>query len=180
MKFIVAATLGLSVLTYSSIAQQSLPPAEAGPSLAETMKFLQSELNEQKPVPYTQIISGYAVPFENPNSLGERNVVADPATCSINYQWWVIGAKVVVNTIHLANVRGMELRDGQTDEELMQQVAAESKSSFRFGPFFEIVIQSRGQVTNRLAFLNEDERSHVLRALDHAIKLCGGGYKPLF
>src|ERR1700679_807899 len=89
-----ARILALSIAAFvSASAQQAVAPppkpADSGPTLEETMKFIQDNLEEGK-LTYTAFVSDASQPgvqWKNQFKVEMTHLVADAKTCRISFHW---------------------------------------------------------------------------------------------
>jgi hypothetical protein len=194
MRNLLAATL----IAFSSIAlaQKSVPPpakpADNGPSLEVTMKFIQEKLNDQGTFNYVEFIHDDADGSDWTRRWSETQASfkADPGTCTVGYHYNVVTDKkddsprqydlgfslrevkaLSVMTSHQAKTTQMNdrgyawtIRTVPTFFVLRVTTVDSSPAKLRVPP-------------SDLNFHDEDTANRVARALNHAVELCGGGEK---
>jgi hypothetical protein len=185
---------GASEAELSAIASQGAAPANAppagaqtnsGPSLADTMKFIQDKLNEMGTVNF----AGYVHDSSN-NSDGVQkftatisNVAANPSACSLSYHRLVFnnGSKehnedVVIN---LREVHSITVLPDEQDWQMYLARTGDSAKTVKDVPDISaLVIKLNNGKDPTIRFYEQELADRVAKALVHAVELCGGGPKP--
>ncbi|MGA3161548.1 MAG: hypothetical protein ABSC77_10045 [Terracidiphilus sp.] len=168
-------------------AQPDAPPANTGPSLAETMQFIQEKLNGIGKVSYVDVF--YAAvdgtTAENTYTDEISNVVADPSQCHISYH-----RKAIQN--------GKTYRDKENEFSMrdVQEIVVkpleqfETESAVNNGitnvsittrpPMTILEARLPHDMTYTFRFADADHADRVAKAMLHAVELCGGGNKDKF
>lgn len=183
---IVSIILSLMLITSAALAQ-AVPvppkPADSGPSLEATMRFIEDKLNDQGKVSYT-------LSFETAGEVQESgrieqeisDVKANPATCELawktKYSW---NGELKANNPRGFSFRTIEkLRVITEDDhwrELEEKTGAKVKH-FTNPPVF-LIIAFPASGGGHFFYFREDEiANRVAKAMVHAVELCGGGSKP--
>jgi hypothetical protein len=176
----------LALTTGAALAQRkSVPappkPADNGPSLEATMKFIQDKVSEQGKIVY----AGYG----HDNATGQdwvgqyteelSNFVASAPECKISYHFHEtsngqpsndIEAWFKLNTIQDVLVETREQNFKQADV----KAGHPTWSSRVDPPTWVVEARWKGGV-NDIFFHEEDMANRVAKALVHAVELCGGG-----
>lgn len=179
--------LNLMALAYVS-AQVAVPPppkpADDGPSLAETMQFIQEKLNglgQVNYVVYTHDNVG-GTDFISQSSAEARDVIPDPATCRIGYHWVTANGAVAWDiSFSLHDVRNVTVMTGEQNQRNIDLAAEHPAWDSKISPpLFVLIARRTGNVDNSFYFTDEDMANRVAKAMVHAVELCGGGNKDLF
>ncbi|MGB9406753.1 MAG: hypothetical protein WCA89_04405 [Terracidiphilus sp.] len=177
----------LLTATTAGLAQTSVAPppkpADSGPSLAVTMKFIQDKMNEQGKINYAL--------YTHDNSSGEdwpvyqisieaTNVVADPATCRLTWHKVTTnGGKVGIDrdfSLDLRDVQTFEVRTSVREAKMEDTANGHPQLDKRQDPpYFAVTARSKGNVETPFFFTNEETANRVAKAMVHAVELCGSG-----
>jgi hypothetical protein len=140
-------------------------PADDGPSLADTMKFIEDKLRAKA-----------IAPFHGALTKAEAN----PANCQLT----MLGgnSNEAIELVKFAEIEKIEVfqRVDEDNEpirykfDLMFHTKSQTAVN-RYGNRNKVVM-SRGQA--ELRFEEEDMANRVAKAMLHAVELCGGGSKP--
>jgi hypothetical protein len=190
-RILLAASL-LCGVAFTLTAQQTVAPppkpAESGPSLAVTMKFIQDKMNEQGKINYALYTHDNSSDEDWPVyqiSIEISNVIANPATCRITWH------KVTTNngkagidrdfSLDLRSVLNLEVRTS-TREAKMEDTANghPALDKRQDPPYFATTAQSKGNVETPFFFTSEDTANRIAKAMVHAVELCGGGNQEPF
>ena len=164
-------------------------PADSGPTLAETMQFIQAKLNEFGKVSFVAFFqntddgSTWTITFTSEYS----NIVADQNQCRISYHW------KATDHDHGKTVKDendvFSLRDVQ-DIVVRPTEQANTERNARNGhpiietstspPVVELQARSPHGEDNFFTFTDADLADRVAKAMLHAVELCGGGNKEKF
>ncbi len=160
-------------------------PADEGPSLQVTMKFIQEKIENVGPVNfvayYHDNIAGndWAVQFMNQIS----RVSADPSTCRIDYHLYLqrAGQKVFdldkwLGLKDIVNIEVMPL--SQDFKGLSTKQGHPSWDNRIDPPVFGLYAEGEKIGRHYFEFSDEQMADRVAKALQHAVELCGGGTKP--
>ena len=162
-------------------------PVDEGPSLTDTMKFIQSKLNEVGKVNFGNYVHNNATNNDwiVQNSSEATNVVADPASCRITYHM-----KILVNehiefdkdaSIPLKEVQDLTVKAVEEDIKMIDAGLGYTTRSYRADPpIFVLTVRRAGNGSNSFDFADEEVAKRVAKALVHAVELCGGGNKDPF
>jgi hypothetical protein len=183
--------LTLLLLATTAVAQKSVPPppkpADSGPSLEVTMKFIQDKLNEQGTFNYVVFIhddvggSDWVVR----RSSAATNFVADPSTCRVSYhQKHVINGKTVGDVdlwFALRYVRSLAVMTIEQNMKIVDTDGGNPSWSYRAEPTFSVLrVKRTDNAGDDFLFHDEDSANRVAKALTHAVELCGGGENEPF
>jgi hypothetical protein len=172
-------------------AQQTIAPPPkpigSGPTLAATMEFIQTKLNEQGNMYYAAYVHDNATGNDWIKQVGveTRNLVADSTKCNINYH-----LKNTVNgsvsydddeSFNLHNVQNLEVRTSAQHRKRLDTGDGHPTWDARMDPpLFVLVIRQSGKDTDWFYFFDEDIANRVAKAMVHAVEFCGGGNKDPF
>jgi hypothetical protein len=162
-------------------------PADNGPSLAETMQFIQDKLNDLGKVSFVDFLQN----AHDGNTWTEThiretsNVVADPFQCRISYHRKAINKSIYSGDDIWDNNYVFSLRDVQ--EIVVKPWEQETTEFFaKTGtphiivtstspPITTLVVRRPHGEQNAFRFTNADLADRVAKAMLHAVELCGGG-----
>lgn len=161
-------------------------PADDGPSLEVTMKFIQDKLNDIGPVNFA--VYGHDDAGGGDSTMQQKievtKVFADPGACLIKYRWnWEKEGKVVDDHdggFFLKTVRDIAVTPLDQYQKKFVAAAGHPSWNYRDDPavFVLEVRKSETKGANTLVFFDEQLANRVAKALVHAVELCGGGTKP--
>ena len=204
---ILFATILTLTLGPAAIPQQGVPPASnqanASPSLAVTMQFIQDKLNGMGILRYTSYHSdpgyppGPANAWSYTRSAQMSSVVGSPSTCIISYHEREDSRLVPNETIPDATPTVAEadysipLKDVQDLKvETMEQYITGDMAALYPGytaiatatqpKTLMLIVQRSNGSPNHVAFQDAALADRVAKALVHAVALCGGGNKDPF
>jgi hypothetical protein len=185
---------GASEAELSAIASQGAAPANAppsgaqtngGPSLAETMKFIQDKLNEMGTVNFAGYVHDSASNEDGVQKFSATysNAVANPGACSLSYHRLVFnnGRKehnenVLINLREVKNVS--VLPDEQDWQRYLARTGDSTKTVKDVPEISALVIKLNNGKDPTIRFYEQELADRVAKALVHAVELCGGGPKP--
>jgi hypothetical protein len=169
-------------------AQQNVPPppkpADSGPSLADTMNFIQDKLNDLK---VTYMSYGHdnvaGTDFTNKFTDEYTKVVADPGACQIRYHYKDLrDGGVTVDTDPWFNLKAVANIVVMSREQALKQIdsaAGHPEYSYKIDPpMFVLHVVRTDKALHDFTFPEEDLANRVAKAMVHAVELCGGGSKP--
>jgi hypothetical protein len=183
MKIWLVVIMACGISSTAALGQQSATPrpAESGPSLAVTMQFLQSTLNEQGKLNWTthhhDSADGtnwdYAFIFEI------TNLVANPADCSIGYHYKITRDGAVSSdedaSLNLHDVQDLTLTTGDQRQNKNDAAAGHTTWTAKIDPpVFDLVVRGQGTAEYYFFFIDEDTANRATKAMGHAVELCGG------
>jgi hypothetical protein len=164
------------------------PPADTGPSLAETMRFIQEKLNDNDKISFIEFfqhtndgnITTDAMTYET------SNVVADQSSCRISYH-----RKGIENgstfgdenyVFLLRDVQEIVVRSEEQDEtEFSAKNGHPNIIATSTSPpttVLKVLLPHNDYYTFRFTDANLADR--VAKAMLHSVELCGGGSKDKF
>ena len=181
------ALAGIAVAAQQSKVPPPPKPADDGPSLAVTMKFIQDKINDQGKLNYALYVHDNANGSDwiVQKSLEAGNVVSNPVTWWIRYHWNVWDNGTAVQSADA----GFSLRDVQDivvmplEQEVKQADAKGGYTTRSYKsdpPVFVLMARREKGITNSFYFFDEDMANRVAKAMVHAVELCGGGNKDPF
>ncbi|HSZ62083.1 MAG TPA: hypothetical protein VK828_09805 [Terriglobales bacterium] len=196
------AMICLAALSVSAaFAQQSktVPPkpADQGPSLEVTLKFIQDKLNDVGEVNfaiywYNNILNRQELTYQT--SYEVSNVVAHPARCGITFHRKVLNDGRTVQDLDdwfsFHDVLDLAVRTGEQEVKKAQNDIGDHTYDTKFDPPLFVLAARRPknkrqqpsgwQVagTDQFFFTDEEMANRVAKAMVHAVELCGGGSKP--
>jgi hypothetical protein len=179
----------LRAIASQGAAPANVPPVGAqtssGPSLIDTMKFIEDKLNATGTVNF----AGYVHDASN-NSDGVQkfsatisNVAANPGACSLSYHRLVYnnGRKehnenVLIN---LREVKNISVLPDEQDWQMYLARTGDSTKTVKDVPdITALVFKLNNGQDPTIRFYDQELADHVAKALVHAVELCGGGPKP--
>jgi hypothetical protein len=183
MNMIRRVVLGLGIcliVGLRAVPQQAVPPppkpADSGPSLEATMKFIQDKLNDLGPISYTLDNTDDGTVINLYRST-VSSVVASAANCNISYKW-----KDEVPGI-LANEYDVDIPLKEVESIKIDTIAAPDAykaTAIRPQTYVLLVHGAHNDQWDSLLFQDDALADRVAKALIHAIELCGGGNKDPF
>ena len=185
---------GASEAELSAIASQGAAPANAppagaqtngGPSLADTMKFIQDKLNEMGTVNFAGYVHDAADNSDGVQKFSATisNVVTNPSACSLSYHRLVFnnGRKERIEdiAINLRDVHSITvLPDEQDWQNYLVRTGDTTKTVKDVPDISALVIKLNNGKDPTIRFYEQELADRVAKALVHAVELCGGGPKP--
>jgi hypothetical protein len=179
----------LSAIASQGAAPTSASPASAqtngGPSLADTMKFIQDKLNEMGTVNF----AGYVHEASNDTDGVQKfsstisKVAANPGACSLSYH------RLVYNNgrkehnedvaINLREVKNISVLPDEQDWQMYLVRTGDSTKTVKDVPeIIALVIKLNNGKDPTIRFYEQELADRVAKAMVHAVELCGGGPKP--
>jgi hypothetical protein len=160
-------------------------PADEGPNLEDTMKFVQDKLGDVGAVNYAAYGHDNATGNDWTNQLKTEatNVVADASSCRISYHWKMGingGAEPDSETSFLLKTVG-DVLVMTMEQDMKEQATAQGHPvwSFRVDPpVFVLKVRRKDKGSNVFDFFDEQLANRLAKAMVHAVELCGGGAKP--
>ncbi len=163
-------------------------PADTGPSLAETMQFIQNKLNSFGTVSFVAFVqntSNGATGTSN-DVCQIDNVIADQNQCRISFHYKdIANRKTVIDLNEVIQLRDVQEIVVKPEDQLETEWNASSGSPDNIitstSPTISslLVHQSHG-VDYVFRFYDADLADRVAKAMLHAVELCGGGNKEKF
>ena len=185
------AALALFILSLCVVAiPQSQPvapppkPADSGPTLEVTMRFVEDKLNEVGPVSYSATWQNHADNTSGSNQFtaAATAVEADAGGCKIAYHWRSVRDGQTTRDsdywFMLNAVREVVVRSGDDHLKKVNEDAGQKQVEAHVAPpHWVVVLRRGGRSENSFVFTDELMANRVARALTHAVDLCGGGKK---
>jgi hypothetical protein len=174
----------------SAPAEQPLAaaPADTGPSLAETMQFIQEKLNDIGEVSLVEFAQDL-----NDDSTGTgtakykfSNVFADQYQCRISYHWnHIQDGRIGQNENNVFSLRDVQdIVIKPLEQYLNEYDAKNGRPSIILTstspPISVLQIRRPHGEDNIFTFTDADLADRVAKAMLHAVELCGGGNKEKF
>jgi hypothetical protein len=168
-------------------------PADEGPSLEVTMKFIQDKLNDIGPVNFVMYLHDdiNSSDGKGQNRIEVSNVVTNPTACRIDYHWRrkeEQNGKVIANEdsdvwFLLKVVQDIAVMPMEQVQKSLAAAAGHPSWSFRVDPAVYVLEVRRTDTKgtkgiNAFAFFDEQLANRVAQAIVHAVELCGGGSTP--
>ena len=179
----------LSLFALTSAAQDVPPPpkpADEGPSLADTMKFIEEKLGSIGRVNYVVYMhdgtdgSDWTGKFSNEKS----NVRASVQSCRIDaHSWASTDGKVTEEGdlwFALKDVQEVVVETGEQDRKDRDSKAGHPEYSSRMDPPVFLIIAKQKEGGRYFYLYDESLANRIAKALVHAVELCGGGSKDPF
>jgi hypothetical protein len=161
-------------------------PADTGPTLAETMQFIQAKLQEFGKTSFAMYTHDNAdgKDFVDQATTELSNVVADPAACRISYHRSVTNNSVPTGkdgTINLREVQNLIVMTGDmTQTKSNAEDGHPTRNTTVQPPIFVLAVRKAGNQESWLYLSDEEMADRVAKAMLHAVELCGGGNKDKF
>jgi hypothetical protein len=187
--YLIAAFLSLLVISALAQEKNGVPPpprpADEGPTLEATMRFIQDKLNDIGAVNWALYI--------HDNDAGNdwivkrketvSNVVADAPACRISFH-----EKHEFNTqkegegdawFDLKQVGDIEVMTYEQRKKEMDTAAGHTTWTYRADPpLFVLKVNRKDKLYSEFFFYREELANRVAKAMVHAVELCGGDSKP--
>ncbi len=167
---------------------QSAPaPTTSGPSLVETMQFIQDKVNEQGKIVFVALShdtnDGSTWPTTFTSEIS--NVVANQNQCRISYHRKLTSVaylsnkdeNVVFSLLDVQEIVVKPFEQVQT-EWLAQNGQPETVVTSTTPHMTALVVTSIRGEENSVLFAGSTFADRVAKAMLHAVELCGGGSKP--
>jgi hypothetical protein len=189
---ILAATVLLLPLDPAAVPQQNTPPASnqpnSAPSLAVTMTFLQSTMDDIGKVNFVEFWHDTKAGNDGTNTYTEEvtNAAADPNRCQIAYHWKVTrDGATWVNADMAFSLR--DVQDAVVEQyEQFENVANAAEGtpnmvvSSTNPPLTVLVVRRPHAGVIVFPFIDRTLADRYAKAMVHAVGLCGGGNKDPF
>jgi hypothetical protein len=192
MKLCLVTVCFAALVVSAALAQQkkAVPPppkpADEGPSLEVTMKFIQDKLNDVGTLNFVVFLHDNVAGTDlaNRNKLELSNVAANAGACRISYhvKWELNGAVTqdIDAWFPLKDVGDILVMPIEQAFKAVDTAAGHPGFTYRSDPPL-FVLQARrtnSKAVNEIDFADEQIANRVAKAMVHAVELCGGGAKP--
>ena len=193
-------TAAALTLPLHAIPQQAVPPppkpADAGPSLADTMKFIEKTLNNQEPVRFTAHVnyspSGFAPSFMQTVTLAD--VHAEAQTCEVRFSMKIARISLDPNnsfgdkeqfepfTLRLKEASNLKLEPFSVYNAYGMTVngVAQVGQTTTDIPISVLTVQPVQKGGSVIYIADEEMADRIAKAMVHAIELCAGASKDPF
>ena len=163
-------------------------PADSGPNLFDTMKFLYGKLNDLGKVSFILFIHNTTSGEDFNNQIVDEftNVIPNPSTCRIAYHEKVTRDGVVGYDGDLAfSLREAEDVVVKPFEQLKNEFSAAAGAPNLIAqptnpPLAALIVRRPHGKFNAFYLTDAQLADRVAKAMSHAIELCGGGSKDPF
>jgi hypothetical protein len=176
----------------------SAVPVDNGPSLAETMQFIQDKLNDIGKIAFIAILQDTS--NESNGSTWNQtiqneisNVITDQNQCRISYHWkttnqgspyWekrIRTSKDENDVFLMRDVHEIVLKPFEQDRNELYAKMGSSAIVLSTIPSITVLVVRRAHGEENTFYFNEvDLADRVAKAMLHAVELCGGGNKDKF
>jgi hypothetical protein len=178
-------------LAGSALAQDvPLPPkpADNGPSLADTMKFIQDKIASIGTANYVVFIQNTKDGSSFNNSMRNEvtGVVADPRQCKLSFHWKAFrdgkSSQDVDSWFSLSHVQDIVVKPYERYQiELDASLGNPQYVTTSVNPpVTALLVRRDDNATHLFPFIDPTLADRVAKALTHAVELCGGGNKDPF
>jgi hypothetical protein len=157
-------------------------PADEGPSLEVTMKFIQDKLSEVGTVNFAGYVHDSARNEDGVQKFSSTtsNIVANPGACSITYHRLVInnGRKEHNENvfINLRDVKSIAVLPDEQDWQMYLVKTGDTTKTVKDVPdIYVLNIKLPRGVDYSIRFYEQEMADRIAKALVHAVELCGGG-----
>lgn len=188
----IASLLGVYTVAQTAVA---LPPkpADAGPSLEATMKFIQERFNLVGIVTFVMRIQDTSDPDTTYNPMKPayqvHDLVADPTQCQIAYHmryWSNLGAAPLYDPdrrFSLAEVQEVVVEPvEQYQNEIFTSSGNVTQKVVSSDPPVTVLVIERRNIalaqSDRFYFSDANLADRLAKAINHAVELCGGNREP--
>jgi hypothetical protein len=185
--FLVALAVSLALAQEKKSVPPPPKPADEGPSLEVTVKFIQDKLNEVGRVNFADYVHNNATNNDRivQNSSEATNVVADKAKCLVTYHMKiVVNEKVAFDedaSIPFKDVQDLTVTTVEDDIKAIDAALGYTTRSYRADPpIFVLKLRRTGAASNAFDFTDKEMANRLAKAMVRAVELCGGGNKEPF
>jgi hypothetical protein len=168
--------------------QPAAAPADNGPSLAETMQFIQGKLNELGKVSFVEFMqdvnTGPAGTFTITNVI--NNLVGDQNQCRISYhRIMTFNGKTTIDKNDAFLLRDVQDIVVKPWEQYQNEIFARNGTpnytiTSSNPPIILLQVRRPRGEENVFPFTDPNLADRVAKAMLHAVELCGGGNKEKF
>jgi hypothetical protein len=161
-------------------------PADAGPGLADTMKFIVDKLGSMGRVNYVTYIHDNTVgnDWNNKFSAEASNVRQGAQACRIDYHWWQSrNGEVIANQdlwFYFQTIQEVVVEPRDQDVKEADAKAGHPEWTTRVDPPVFVIKAKWSNGEGYFYSYDESLAGRVAKALVHAVELCGGGNKEPF
>jgi hypothetical protein len=185
------------------LGQQAVPPppkpvdaqpqaVNTGPSLADTMKYIEDKLNNNPPVSYTAYPTDGSPSFEMDGSNLKKHYTADASACSLiaEGQSEILTVRTVVPLRSASKIdSSLHYRYEPDPSQLLVMMRTASVKVTSTHPDFDFKVDKKHPVAPMVTettplrkgwlveFDDADAADRTAKALMHAVELCGGAQK---
>ena len=163
-------------------------PASTGPSLADTMQFIQDKLNNLGKTAFVEFMqdvnTGPAGTFTITNEI--NNLVGDQNQCRISYHRKMsFNGKTTLDKNDAFSLRDVQDILVKPWEQYQNEIFARNGTpnytiTSSNPPIILLQVRRPRGEENVVLFTDTDLADRVARAMQHAVELCGGGNKDKF
>jgi tetratricopeptide (TPR) repeat protein len=152
----------------------SAQTADVGPTLPDTMQFIQSKLNGIGQVDYVASGQESGSNWSHHFKVQASKIVADPSGCQVSYHLTIqrdgSGQRVSLDNDYLFFLRNVE--------SIVVMPVEQGYYSAKVDPqVFVLKVNKTDKDRNEFFFLDDQLANRVGKAMVHAVELCGGGSK---
>jgi hypothetical protein len=178
----------LSLIALTCAAQDVPPPpkpADDGPSLTDTMKFIEEKLGSIGRVNYVWHAHDDANGTDEMSKFGVEisNVRTSVQGCRIDYHKWLNWERSSLFEkdawVALKNVQEVVVETREHAFNEFDSKAGHPERTSRVDPPV-FVIRAREKIEHQFYLYDESLAHRIAKALVHAVELCGGGSKEPF
>jgi hypothetical protein len=178
-------TVADSAKLYPSAASPPPKPGDEGPSLVDTMKFIEDKLNGVGPINYAVYVHDNIAgkDYADQSKIEVTNAVSHPNMCLVTFRFKA-ERHGMVDEDHDTYFSLKEVEDIAVmpmEQFLKEYYAAQGHPSWSTRvdpPVFALKARGSDRQPNWFFFFDEQLANRVAKAMVHAVELCGGGSKP--
>ncbi len=161
-------------------------PADEGPSLEATMKFIQEKVGEIGTLNYVVYVHDDVAgsDWTTRNRTEASNVVANASACRISFHWKTERDGAVIQDLDtwysLKSIGDIVVMPIEQAVKAVDIGEGRAGRNYRVDPpLFELQARRTDiKGSNDFIFPDEQIANRVAKAMVHAVELCGGGAKP--
>lgn len=156
-------------------------PAATGPTLADTLQVIQTNVSRQGVLSW---VASYHDTADGTNwshalTFEITAMTSDPATCTINYHGKITSDGAVTANqdlkVSLHDVQDVTLTTGSQRQAKNITAAGHTTWSSTVTPnIFDLIVTVSANSQYYFIFSDEDTANRVAKAMGHAVELCGG------
>jgi hypothetical protein len=173
------------------MAQETAPaaaPADNGPTLAETMQFIQENLNELGKIAFAEFVhdASSGSTFTGTVTKEISYVFVDQNQCRISYHWKTTAdGNTMRDENSVFSLRDVKEIMVKPDEQYQTEMLANNGSptvivTSTSPPVMVLQVRRPHGEENLFYFTDANLADRVAKAMLHAVELCGGGSKDKF